>query len=144
MIRFQRRTCDWEVLWRGACGLRALAQFTGFFQTDDGSLLTILQPKAYHVPEVNQRLLSPQSLFKERIGITGWYRVGEFESRLAFDGLLSQTVRYQAGTGLPTAYEYHATEVPGKKDLCAELNMCVTCEDHQNLTPAAKLLLQWH
>jgi hypothetical protein len=24
------------------------------------------------------------------------------------------------------------------------MNMCVTCEDNQNLTPAAKLLLQWH
>jgi hypothetical protein len=70
--------------------------------------------------------------------------VGEFESRLEFDGLPSQTVHYQAGNQLLTAYEYNTSAVPGKKDLHAESNMYVTCEDHQNLTPAAKLLLQWH
>ena len=26
----------------------------------------------------------------------------------------------------------------------SEINLCVTCEDNQNLTPAKKLLLQWH
>jgi hypothetical protein len=34
------------------------------FQADDGSMLT-MQTKAYHVPEVNQQLLSPQSLLKK-------------------------------------------------------------------------------
>jgi hypothetical protein len=68
-------------------------------------MLTI-QTKAYHIPEVNpQLLLSPQSLFQESIGITGWFRVGNYESRLEFDGLPSQTIRYQAaGNRLPTAY----------------------------------------
>jgi hypothetical protein len=63
-------------------------------------------------------------MLKERIGITGWYRVGEFKSRLEFDGLPLQTVRYQAGNRLPIAYEYHASAVPGN-DLRAALNMCV-------------------
>ena len=70
--------------------------------------------------------------------------MGELESRLEFDGLPTQTVRYQAGNRLPTAYAYNASAVSGQQDLRAELNMCVTCEDNQNLTPAAKLLLQWH
>lgn len=42
------------------------------FIANDGSMLTI-QTKAYYVPEVNQQLISPQSLFKERNGISGWY-----------------------------------------------------------------------
>jgi len=83
-------------------------------------------------------------MFNGRIGITEWYRVDEFKSRLEFDGLPSQTVCYQAGNRLPTAYESHASAVPGKKDLRAELNRCVTCEDTGNLTPANKVLLQWH
>jgi hypothetical protein len=46
------------------------------FQADDGSLLTI-QTKPYCIPEVNQRLLSPQSFFKENIGIKGWMVLSE-------------------------------------------------------------------
>jgi uncharacterized protein with PIN domain len=39
-------------------------------QADDDSMLTI-QTKAYYIPEVKHRLLSPQqSLFKERIGVS--------------------------------------------------------------------------
>ena len=36
--------------------------------------------KAKYVTEVNQRLIIPQSLFKESNGISGWYRVGEEKS----------------------------------------------------------------
>jgi hypothetical protein len=111
------------------------------FQADDGSVLTI-QTKAYYVPDVNVRLLSPQSLFKASLGINGCYRVGELESVLAFDGKPTLTVKYQAGNRLPVGFATNASSCADKYQ--ADLNMCVTCEENQNLSPAKKLLLQWH
>jgi hypothetical protein len=112
------------------------------FQADDGSMLTI-QTKAYYVPEVNQRLINPQSLFCRSKGITGWYKISEDESILDFDGKPDLTVRYQAGNRLPVGYATNSS-FENPEQLHAELNLCVTCEDNQNLTPAKKLLLQWH
>ena len=110
------------------------------FIADDGSMLTI-QTKAYYVPEINQRLISPQSLFKASNGINGWYRVGEEKSILEFDGKPTLTVWYQAGNRLPIGYgtndifDTHAV-------VQRQINLSVTCEANQNLTLATKLLLQ--
>jgi hypothetical protein len=69
--------------------------------------------------------------------------VGEEKSILEFDGKPTLTVHYQAGNHLPIGYG--TNDIFDSQDMVqSEINLCMTCEDNQNLTPAKKLLLQWH
>ncbi len=89
------------------------------------------------MPECKTRLLSPQRLFNKTKGIRGQYIVEEDKSTLQFEGTPSLVIEYNSRNWLPTATARNLQLAPS-------LNLCITSEENQNLSPAKRRLLQWH
>ena len=98
----------------------------------------VIRTQAYYVPNCNVRLLSPQRLFNKDKGIIGEFTCKEEHASLQFQGVPNVIIDYDSGNKLPIAL--------GKNKAISahQINLCVTDDDNQNLTPSQKLLLQWH
>ena len=97
----------------------------------------IIKSECYLVPDCLVQLISPQRLFKAA-RITGEFITREEECILKFANAPSLTVNYDSKNHLRTATPRNAT---GSNPV---MNWCVTADKNQNVTPAAKRLLQWH
>jgi hypothetical protein len=102
-----------------------------------GTELTI-QTQCYYVPQARARLISPQRLFRKSEGVTGSFLVEEDITTLTFTGHSPLHVEYDPRSNLPIGYGCNAAEN------APQVNLCVTDDTNQNLTPSQKLLLQWH
>ena len=98
----------------------------------------IVKSECYLVPDSKVQLISPQRLFNKSAGIIGEYSVRWGGAYLKFNGIPKLDSEYDEGTKLPTATSRNAClESPS-------LNLCVTSNENQNLSPSAKRLLEYH
>jgi hypothetical protein len=104
---------------------------------DKDTELTI-ETQCYYVPQARSRLISPQRLFCKGKGVTGSFSVEETSTTLAFTGHSPLNIEYDSRSNLPIGYGCNATEQG------PQVNLCITDEENQNLTPSQKLLLLWH
>jgi len=111
------------------------------FVSETGNDVTI-RAQAYYVPAARARLISPQRLFRKEAGTGGQYIVGETCSTLMFDHHPAIRVSYDSQTHLPVGYGRNGSG-PGTGH-APQVNLCITDDENQNLTPTQKLLLQWH
>ena len=102
-----------------------------------GSNNVIIHTQCYYVPNAKVRLISPQRLFNKKAGVTGSFNIYEEYSTLLFKDLPSVQIDYDEKSFLPIAYARNANFSP-------ELNLSIMNGGNQNLTPAQRLLLQWH
>ena len=100
----------------------------------------VVKTECYLIPDSSVQLISPQRLFKPAQNITGEFVTREENCQLRFDGLPSLSIPYDICNFLPTAVAQNAATAP--KDPIS--NLCITNENNQNLSPAAKQLLRWH
>jgi hypothetical protein len=101
--------------------------------------------KCYYVPNCQVRLLSPQRLFNSSKGITGQFAVREDCSSLEIDNHPTLSLDYDSTSHLPIGLAYNGKRSPQDVPLSfLQVNLCVTDEENQNLTPAQKLLMMWH
>jgi hypothetical protein len=107
------------------------------FTAKDGTEVQILT-EAYHVPEANQRLLSPQRLFNKNKGIFGSYSGDEdkFELKLNDNAIIS--VPYDSRSALLIA------EVLAGPEPEPTVNLTILEPGNKNLTGGQNLLLEWH
>ena len=98
----------------------------------------VIRTQAYYVPNGNVRLLSPQRLFNKDKGIIGEFTCREEHASLQFQGVPNVIIDYDSRSKLPIAL--------GKNKAVSahRINLCVTDDDNQNLTPSQKTLLQWY
>ena len=98
-----------------------------------------IQTQCYYVPQAKARLISPQRLFRKNEGVTGSFSVEEDKATLTFNGHPPLVVEYDPPrSNLPIGYTCNATEH------APQINLCVTDDVNQNLTPSQKLCVQWH
>ena len=103
-----------------------------------GNTTIIVKSECYLVPDSKVRLISPQRLFNKPAGIIGEFSVRWEGAYLKFNGIPRLDIEYDERTKLPTATGRNAClETP-----C--LNLCVTSDENQNLSPSAKRLLEYH
>jgi hypothetical protein len=103
-----------------------------------GPTTIIVKSECYLVPDSKVRLISPQRLFNRPAGIIGEFSVRWEGAFLKFQGLPKLDIEYDERTKLPTATGRNAClDTPS-------LNLCVTSDENQNLSPSAKRLLEYH
>ena len=79
-------------------------------------------------------LLSPQRLFKKNKGIIGEFTCRKEHASLQFQGVPNIIIDYDSRSKLPIALGKNK-EVPAH-----QINLCVTDDDNQNLTPSQKMI----
>jgi hypothetical protein len=140
-----RKTPDTHVLKGIAKGLSisAVGEIKWTFTTDDGTPYDVLAP-AYHVPESDRRLLSPQAFLQKEYRSNGT----AMEACQNWEGLYLNcpdgrrvSIPYNERNNLPTLL---ISTQPSTDELDAELSLCVLDEVNQNLTEGQKELLRWH
>lgn len=104
------------------------------FQSGSCSLTLILT--CYYVPDFRARLMSPQRLLNAQKGVTGAFIIREEHATLELNSHPPLVIEYDTHNNLPVALGSNAS--PNMLDLC------VTDDNNQNLTPSQKLLLMWH
>ena len=93
----------------------------------------------YHVLNTRERLISPQRLFCEKLGVTSYFLVDEHFATLEFDNMGIIEVEYVKDNNVPT------TLVKNSSSGGAEVNLAgILEESNTNLTPSQKLLIHWH
>ena len=103
-----------------------------------GNTTIIVKSECYLVPNSKVGLISPQRLFNKPAGIIGEFSVKWEGTYLKFNGIPRLNVEYDERTKLSTATGRNASlESP-------HLNLCVTIDENQNLSPSAKHLLEFH
>ena len=105
------------------------------FKSDSNNV--VVHTQCYYVPNAKVRLIRPQRLYNKKSGVNGSFNVFEEYSTLLFDGFPAVKIDYDEKSFLPIAYARNANFSP-------ELNLSIMDGGNQNLTPAQKLLLQWH
>ena len=81
--------------------------------------------------------MSPQRLFNKAKGICGKYTVEEDYSTLQFEGVSPLIINYNSRNWLHTVTARNLQYSPN-------LNLCITSDENQNLSPAKCRLLHWH
>ena len=107
------------------------------FVTSQHESITIIT-ECYYVPEARARLLSPQRLFNSREGVEGSFSCLEEHAILQLNNLPLLVIDYDEKSYLPIALA--TAESTGS----AQVNLSISDESNQNLTPAQRLLLKWH
>lgn len=103
-----------------------IVQWT-LFATDGREFVSRTQ--YYYFPQAKVLLISSQRLFKESVGVSGGYWIGEHDSRLDFEGNPSRRIEYDSACHLPTSYgRNEVTHAP-------QVNLCVTDDKNENITP---------
>ena len=106
------------------------------FETESEPL--VITTHCYYVPSAKVRLISPQRLFNRSKGLKGEFICREDNAILTFEGLPQLEIEYDSRSNLPIA------TCRNQAIISPQLNLCVSTESNQNITPAARLLLQWH
>lgn len=110
------------------------------FKTPTGAM--VLSVTCYYVPSCRARLLSPQRLFNKQKGITGSFSVEEDHATLNINDHPSLIIEYESTTFLPVGLAWNADQ--SAQVIHPSVNLSITEDENQNLTPAQKLLLTWH
>ena len=105
----------------------------------DGKFL-VVNSRCYYVPDSKARLISPQRLFNKKQGITGRFVVTEDNASLDFDGFPPLHIDFDSNSHLPTGFAKNHSQLGAP----IQANLAILSEENQNLTPAQKLLLEWH
>lgn len=101
--------------------------------------------KCYYVPDCWVHLLSPECLFNASKGITGQFAIREDCSSLEIDNHPKLILDYDSLSHLPIGLAYNGRRKANNPSLSfLDVNLCITDEENQNLTPAQKLLMMWH
>ena len=108
------------------------------FSTGGGKNVTI-RTLCYLVPASEARLLSPQRLFNRSKGVTGRFVVEQDHCTLEFDRISPISIDYNSSNWLPTA-----TSRNPNLQSSPSVNLSVTSDENQNLSPAKKRLLHWY
>jgi hypothetical protein len=105
----------------------------------------LLRLEAYLVPAAGQRLLCPQAYIQQQQRLfpddPGSFVVRSDTMSLLGAGGPTVTVPFLASNNLPSCPAWLPS---GSLALAAELNLCVTDAQNQNLSAAQKELLRWH
>jgi hypothetical protein len=110
-----------------------------------GAHTLTLALRCYYVPDCKARLLSPQRLFNQKKGVTGQFSIREEHAILEIDNHPSLTLEYESTSHLPVGLATNGKMPLGQDHMIVpNVNLCITDDDNQNLTPAQKLLLMWH
>ena len=105
----------------------------------DGKYL-VVNSRCYYVPDSKARLISPQRLFNKKHGINGRFVVTEDNASLEFDGFPPLKIDFDSNSHLPTGLAKNQSQLGSP----IQANLAILSDENQNLTPAQKLLLEWH
>lgn len=94
----------------------------------------------YYVPDYKPCLLSPQRLFNRNKEVSGKFIVEEDHSTLKFKGIAHITSNYDSSHYLTTVMVW----IINREKIYPSINMCITSEGNQNLTPVKKKSLHWY
>jgi hypothetical protein len=104
----------------------------------DGQNSITIRTRCYYVPSAKVRIISPQRLFSKAEGVVGTFTVEEEHSVLAFENCPPIKIMYDPRNHLPIGLGKNlTTDAP-------QLNLSITSESNQNLSPSQRLLLIWH
>ena len=106
---------------------------------DDAGQIKSITAKAYYIPDIRTHLLSPQAYFWETNG--GEMLVQGQQSFFKWKDGAQMTIKYDPRSRLPIANAFTQREIAAEM---GHINLCISDEVNQNLTPAQKLLLKWH
>jgi hypothetical protein len=106
------------------------------FSGKENKRLTV-KTLCYYVLDCKARLISPQRLFNKDKGVSGKFAVEQTQATLKLDGLSPLEIDYDSRNWLPIATCRNIKWTPS-------LNLTITNDNNQNLSPAKRRLLNWH
>lgn len=131
-------------LWLGGMASGAKVEGIGTvkwtFPTKQGFITLALT--CYFVPDCRARLLSLQRLLNSCNDLDGAFTVKKDHATLQLNDHPGLHIEYDQQTHLPVGLGCNALQ--SASTLQPQVNLCVTDDANQNLTPAQKLLLMWH
>lgn len=117
------------------------------FLTKNRRSRLVIQTSCYYVPNCKVRLISPQRLFHDGSSKGNSISGGEFICRkdtatLSFNDLPTIEIDYDTRNHLPIGMGTNSSSTSDSKII--PVNLSITSEANQNLTPSQRNLLHWH